>query len=64
MLVAVLYGGDSCEKEVSVITGIQVMNALKARHDVVPVYMTEEGFFSPKDACSISARARAAAGSI
>ena len=54
MLVAVLYGGDSCEKEVSVITGIQVMNALKARHDVVPVYMTEEGFFSPKDACSIA----------
>ena len=54
MVVAVLYGGDSCEKEVSVITGIQVMNALKARHDVVPVYMTEEGFFSPKDACSIA----------
>lgn len=54
MLVAVLYGGDSCEKEVSVITGIQVMNALKGRHDVVPVYMTEEGFFSPKGACSIA----------
>ena len=54
MLVAVLYGGDSCEKEVSVITGIQVMNALKGRHAVVPVYMTEEGFFSPKDACSIA----------
>lgn len=54
MLVAVLYGGDSCEKEVSVITGIQVMNALKGRHDVVPVYMTEEGFFSPRDACSVA----------
>ena len=54
MLVAVLYGGDSCEKEVSVITGMQVMNALKGRHKIVPVYMTDEGFFSPKDACSVS----------
>lgn len=53
MVVAVLYGGDSCEKEVSVITGIQAMNALRGRHEVVPVYMTADGFFSPSDACSI-----------
>jgi len=54
--VAVLFGGRSPEHEVSIITGIQIMNALdKNKYSVVPVYVTKEGkwvrgdetFFSP-----------------
>lgn len=50
MVVAVIYGGDSCEKEVSVISGMQAINALKGRHKVVPVYWADGKFFSPSDA--------------
>lgn len=45
MNVAIVYGGTSCEKEVSVITGMQAVNALSDRYRVIPVYVTEEGFF-------------------
>lgn len=42
--VAVLFGGISPEHEVSIITGIQVMNALdKSKYDVIPVYVTKDG---------------------
>ena len=55
--VVVLFGGRSPEHEVSIITGIQVMNALdKDKYEVVPVYITKEGkwflgdksFFKPE----------------
>ncbi len=53
MNVAIVYGGTSCEKEVSVITGMQAVNALSDRYRVIPVYVTEEGFFSPRRAGKI-----------
>jgi D-alanine-D-alanine ligase len=42
--VAVLFGGRSVEHEVSVITGHQIMDALKAvGHRVLPIYLTKDG---------------------
>lgn len=42
--IAVLFGGRSPEHEVSIITGIQIMNALDInKYDVLPVYVTKEG---------------------
>jgi D-alanine-D-alanine ligase len=42
--VAVLFGGRSPEHEVSIITGIQIMNALnKDKYDVLPVYISKDG---------------------
>lgn len=42
--IAVLFGGRSPEHEVSIITGIQIMNALdKNKYDIVPVYVTKDG---------------------
>jgi D-alanine-D-alanine ligase len=42
--VAVLFGGRSVEHEVSVITGHQIMDALKAAgHLVLPIYLTKDG---------------------
>lgn len=42
--VAVLFGGRSAEHEVSVITGHQVMDALKvAGYPLLPIYITKDG---------------------
>ena len=42
--VAVLFGGRSCENEISVLTGIFVMNVLdKERYAVTPVYIHTNG---------------------
>lgn len=41
--VAVVFGGRSVEHDVSVVTAHQVMAALSARHEVVPVFITKEG---------------------
>lgn len=42
--IAVLFGGRSVEHEVSVITGHQVMDALKAAgYLVLPIYLTKDG---------------------
>jgi D-alanine-D-alanine ligase len=42
--VAVLFGGRSVEHEVSVITGHQIMDALKAAgHRVLPIYLAKDG---------------------
>jgi D-alanine-D-alanine ligase len=42
--VAVLFGGRSVEHEVSVITGHQIMDALKAAgYRVLPLYLTKDG---------------------
>jgi D-alanine-D-alanine ligase len=42
--VAVLFGGVSTEHEVSVISGVQVLNALdKNKYDILPIYITKEG---------------------
>lgn len=42
--VGVIFGGRSPEHEVSIITGIQVMEALnKDKYEVVPIYISKEG---------------------
>ena len=41
--VGVVFGGRSVEHEVSVVTAHQVMAQLRARHEVVPIYVTREG---------------------
>lgn len=56
--VAVLFGGRAPEHEVSIITGIQVLHALKSvtSWEVLPIYVTKEGdwvkgddsFFKPE----------------
>ena len=41
--VAVFFGGDSPEREISVITGMLAVNLLRGRFRVVPVYLPPEG---------------------
>lgn len=43
MRVGVIYGGASVEHDVSIITALQAMDALSARHSVVPIYITRSG---------------------
>jgi D-alanine-D-alanine ligase len=48
--IAVLFGGVSYEREISVLTGVFVLNVLKGEYDLIPVYIDEFGDFytSPK----------------
>lgn len=42
--IGVIFGGRSVEHEVSVITGMQVMeNINKSKYEIVPIYITKEG---------------------
>ena len=42
--VAVLFGGKSCENEISVLTGVFVLNLLdRQKYDVLPVYIHTDG---------------------
>lgn len=42
--VAVLFGGKSCENEISILTGVFVLNVLaRDKYDVVPVYLHTDG---------------------
>ena len=41
--VVVLFGGKSCENEVSVITGTMAANILRGRYEVFPVYIAQSG---------------------
>lgn len=43
--VAVIFGGRSCEHEISIISAIQVMNTLKDKYHVIPIYQSKEGAF-------------------
>jgi len=44
--VAVFFGGDSCEREISILTGVFVMNLLdRERYNVQPVYVDADGKF-------------------
>lgn len=48
--VAVIFGSRSVEHDVSIITGIQVMQNLnKGKYNVIPVYITKEGRFLTGD---------------
>ena len=45
MKVGVFFGGRSVEHEVSVISAIQALHSFdKAKYDIVPVYMTKDGY--------------------
>jgi D-alanine-D-alanine ligase len=41
--VGVIFGGRTTEHEVSVVTGVQMMQFLSKRHIVTPIYITKEG---------------------
>lgn len=42
--VAVLFGGKSCENEISILTGVFVLNLLsREKYDVLPVYIHTDG---------------------
>lgn len=43
MTVAVFFGGRSCEHDISIITGLQVLNELKIRHSPIPIYIDYNG---------------------
>ena len=44
--VAVFFGGDSSEREISVLTGVFVLNVMdRQKYDVLPVYVGENGGF-------------------
>lgn len=43
MNVAVIFGGKSCEHDISIITGIQVMSAISPDYTVIPVYIDNLG---------------------
>ena len=40
----VIFGGKSVEHDISIITGVQTLNAVdKSKFNVIPVYITKEG---------------------
>jgi D-alanine-D-alanine ligase len=41
--VGVVFGGRSVEHDVSIVTAQQVIEVLRPRHDVVPIYITRDG---------------------
>ena len=42
--IAVIFGGKSCENEISVITGTMAANVLKSGGDtVIPLYISRQG---------------------
>lgn len=42
MSIAVFFGGKSCEHNISIVTGVQLLNAIKSLHPV-PVYIRPDG---------------------
>ena len=43
---AVIYGGKSCEHEVSVITALQAMASLEDDYQIIPIYINKYGWFT------------------
>lgn len=43
MTVGVFFGGMSCEHDISIITGLQAVSALKLKYNVVPIYIDSKG---------------------
>lgn len=41
--VAIIFGGRSCEHEISILSAIQVMDALKDKYHVIPIYISKNG---------------------
>ena len=54
--VAVVFGGDSCEREISILTGVFVCNVLdKTKYAVLPLYLGEKGEFYTAEAPAAAA---------
>jgi len=49
MNIAVVFGGVSCEHDISIITACQVMNVLKEKHEVIPIYIDKKGIWQTGD---------------
>ncbi len=48
--VAVMFGGQSVEHEISIISANQAINALnKSKYDLIPIYISKEGMFYTGD---------------
>lgn len=45
--IGVFFGGESGEHDVSLMSGLAIMEALKERHDVLPIGITRSGQFLP-----------------
>ena len=44
MNIAVVFGGESCEHDISIITGVQLINNMnKYLYNVVPIYIDKSG---------------------
>ena len=41
--VGVIFGGRSCENEISVLTGVFVARLLQEKYDVLPIYLHTDG---------------------
>ena len=45
MNLAVVFGGVSCEHDISIITACQVMNVLKEKYEIIPIYIDKNGIW-------------------
>lgn len=54
MIIAVFYGGRSCEHDISVITAVQAMACLDEKYEVMPVYMKEGAYYTSESLKDIS----------
>lgn len=43
--IAVIFGGVSCEHDISVISGIQVINNFPKEHNLIPIYIHNDGIW-------------------
>ncbi|MCL1953350.1 MAG: D-alanine--D-alanine ligase, partial [Firmicutes bacterium] len=43
MTVGVFFGGMSCEHDISIITGMQVVSALLHKYNIIPIYISHNG---------------------
>ena len=49
--VIVLFGGKSVEHDISIITGVQTLNAInKIKYNIIPIYITKNGEFLSSEA--------------
>ena len=43
--ILVIYGGKSVEHDISIITGLQAMRAIKNDYQILPIYVDDTGEF-------------------
>lgn len=53
LTLAVIYGGNSTERDISIITALQAMRTLKDKYSIFPVMMEDGAFYTVKDADDI-----------